>query len=209
MKVWLVRHGETEFNTGAPRFRGTYEIGLSDAGKAQAKAVGEGLAKEVKFDVIYYSRLSRAKETAQAIKSHQPSARFEEEDLLYDMSFGEWQGQLVTDVFPTEEEMLRWRQRPTSIAIPGGDSFYGIISQIHNLFLKLRASTSTNVCLVTHRALIHLILCYLLKIDPDHFWDFECWTGSISRFDLLPNNRFKLINFNDTRYVHHLLTHLT
>jgi broad specificity phosphatase PhoE len=59
--IYLVRHGETDFNTDPePRVRGRIEISLNDEGFRHADQVADFLKNE-KIETIYYSKITRAK----------------------------------------------------------------------------------------------------------------------------------------------------
>src|SRR5450759_4619565 len=60
-----IRHGETEWNSQG-RFQGHLNSALSEAGLAQAEALGERLARE-SVDLLLSSDLGRALQTASAI----------------------------------------------------------------------------------------------------------------------------------------------
>ncbi len=62
---FLLRHGETEWNA-QNRFCGRSDVPLSDAGREQARRLGDRL-KSVPLDVLYTSPLRRAFETARLI----------------------------------------------------------------------------------------------------------------------------------------------
>lgn len=61
-RLCVVRHGETAWNA-EHRVQGQLDVPLNDVGRAQAQAAAQALARE-KFDVIYSSDLSRARQTA-------------------------------------------------------------------------------------------------------------------------------------------------
>ncbi|MEF3301783.1 histidine phosphatase family protein [Paenibacillus sp. GYB003] len=61
----LVRHGTTDWNL-AGRLQGQNDIPLNEAGRWQARAIGERIRKE-RWDAVVSSDLSRAKETAELI----------------------------------------------------------------------------------------------------------------------------------------------
>lgn len=62
-RLCIVRHGETAWNA-EHRVQGQLDIPLNDIGLRQAQAVA-GKLKEERFDAIYSSDLSRARQTAQ------------------------------------------------------------------------------------------------------------------------------------------------
>ena len=79
----LVRHGQSTWNAER-RIQGQLDPPLSELGRAQANRVAERLARE-RWDVLYSSDLSRARQTAEAIARRQP--RF--------MSRAQWQQALA------------------------------------------------------------------------------------------------------------------
>ena len=57
--IYLIRHGETNFNTDpVPRVRGRINVPLNDEGIAHCKAAGEFLANE-KIGKVYYNVIER------------------------------------------------------------------------------------------------------------------------------------------------------
>ncbi|WP_337019427.1 histidine phosphatase family protein, partial [Oceanobacillus massiliensis] len=64
-EIGLIRHGSTAWNKER-RAQGSSDIPLDEEGLMQAKLVAERLSAE-KWDVMYSSDLSRARQTAEAI----------------------------------------------------------------------------------------------------------------------------------------------
>ena len=62
MKIYLMRHGETEYNR-VGRLQGQSDIPLNEFGIQLAEKTAEGL-KSVSFDAVFSSPLQRALETA-------------------------------------------------------------------------------------------------------------------------------------------------
>ena len=69
-RVYIIRHGETNWNVKGKIQGGGFDIPLNENGKLQALKAAEFL-KDVPFDLIASSSLSRAKETADIIYNHQ------------------------------------------------------------------------------------------------------------------------------------------
>ena len=199
MNVYIVRHGETAFNLGEERIRGRVDVPLSEIGFKHADEVGKALS-DISIDRIYYSKLSRAKETAAGIKKYQENVSFEEEPYLLDISFGEWEGKVGKEVFQGDLKD-KWASNPNDVLIPGGETFYQVLDRIHRLFLRLREQDEATVVLVSHGAVINLIFVYLAESHPSHYWDFYVKPCSISHIRLHANGKVNIVKFNDT---HHL-----
>lgn len=201
MRIFIVRHGETSWNVDGVRFRGQVDIELSDFGQQQSEAAGQILQDEV-IDVVYHSPMVRTRQTAERIQQQQKSSQLVEEPLLIDIHFGDWQGQLHSEIFaanPGTEEA--WHNFPHELVFPNGESWYRVYERIDLLFKRLRKSKFNCVVLVTHGVVIRIILLYLLSLSPGHFWEFRIDTASITELLLEPNGTFRIIKTNDT---HHL-----
>ena len=116
--VYLVRHGQTEANqTGV--FQGHADVPLDSSGLEQARLVGERL-RQVPFDAILSSDLSRAAVTARAIAGERQVLLRKE---LREWDLGHWVGLTFAQVaerFP--EEYRNFKDIASEGAIEGGES---------------------------------------------------------------------------------------
>ena len=80
MKLYMMRHGETAWNADN-RILGSTDIPLNAKGREQAREAAERL-KDISFDIIYTSELSRAKETGLAVAALQPAGIYRWHPLL-------------------------------------------------------------------------------------------------------------------------------
>ena len=116
--IYLVRHGQTEANqTGV--FQGHADVPLDSSGLEQARLVGERL-RQVPFDAILSSDLSRAAVTARAIAGERPVLLRKE---LREWDLGHWVGLTFAQVaerFP--EEYRNFKDIASEGAIEGGES---------------------------------------------------------------------------------------
>lgn len=90
--IYIVRHGQTDWNLSG-RYGGRIDVKLNDVGKNQAKIVKEEL-KNVKFDIIFSSPLSRAYETAQIICNRD----IIKDDRIIERSNGKLEGKLKSEI---------------------------------------------------------------------------------------------------------------
>ena len=72
MKLYMVRHGETECNVNRVYY-GSLDVPITENGRRQAEAVGDMLC-DVVFDKVIVSGLCRTRQTAEAILSRQTSS---------------------------------------------------------------------------------------------------------------------------------------
>src|SRR5688572_13005538 len=89
MELWLVRHGESTWNS-VQRFQGGLDAPLSDRGRWQAQALAAGLAT-ARFDALYTSPLHRARETAAACGAVLGLDAIAVDDLR-EIGLGDWEG---------------------------------------------------------------------------------------------------------------------
>lgn len=146
--IWLVRHGETEWNrTG--RYQGTTDIPLNDIGLEQARLVAQRLAAE-HWDAIIASPLSRALETARAI-AHAAN-RDDVDGTLDDLTeraYGDAEGLTIAE----REE--RW---PDGLW-PGLEPQESIFARARRVLASVLANHARKrVILVSHGGLINAIL---------------------------------------------------
>ena len=85
MMLYIVRHGETEWNR-LHKVQGHTDIPLNDYGKHLAEETAEGM-KDISIDLGFTSPLLRAKETAQILLRGRNVPLFEEEKIE-EISFG-------------------------------------------------------------------------------------------------------------------------
>ncbi len=89
MEIYLVRHGETEWNRQR-RLQGRTDIPLNDAGLAEARKAAKAL-RDLNFDRIFTSPLQRARKTAEIIRGSR-EIPITAEPLLIEVSFGIGEG---------------------------------------------------------------------------------------------------------------------
>lgn len=92
MDIYLIRHGETDWNR-MKKLQGTTDIPLNAYGIELAEKTAEGL-KDVPFDRIYTSPLIRARKTAEIIRGDRP-IEIIETDGLKEISFGDYEDSAI------------------------------------------------------------------------------------------------------------------
>jgi probable phosphoglycerate mutase len=104
--IYLVRHGQTEFNRER-RIQGHVDSPLTELGVRQAKAVGRLLRDLIREPVgwrIVSSPLGRAHATAELVSAKLGGLPVELDDRLKEMSWGAYDGRLRAELEAQEPE---------------------------------------------------------------------------------------------------------
>ena len=97
MRIYLIRHGETDFNREG-RYQGSLDISLSEEG--WSKLARAAFCPEV----VYTSSMRRTQETASLIF---PEAVLVPVEDLREMSFGDYEGRSKTEL-ASDPEYVKW-----------------------------------------------------------------------------------------------------
>jgi broad specificity phosphatase PhoE len=169
--IFLIRHGNTEFNE-KKTFRGHFDVPLDSKGLKQAEKTGQFL-KDIHLEVIYSSPLSRALKTAETIKKYQePSTEIIEDDCFTDLSFGQWEGMTYEDAERKYPEIfLKWTREPFKVRIPGGGTLSGVQEKAWRALKDIvTQSPYSNIGIVAHRIVNKLLISKMLDIKESGIW---------------------------------------
>ncbi len=181
MVLYIIRHGQTAWNKEEV-FRGTKDIPLNAVGLKEAAALA-GYLKNVSFDAIYTSPLSRAVQTAEALGRAVNVPPVTETRLL-DLNFGVWQGVSHEEVKKTYSDLYRiWETSPEKARFPEGESLEDVRKRVDALLDMLREKhKDQTVALVSHRVVCKVMLGRLLGLDLGKFWNLQQSTACLNRF---------------------------
>jgi broad specificity phosphatase PhoE len=153
--VYVVRHGETEWNREG-RYQGRRESALSSLGERQAVA----LAEELRFGSIrrvVSSPLRRCVDTAAPV-AQALGIEIEIDDRLVEIAHGTWEGRLREDVERDDAVRMRqWRAAPDAVTFDGGES----LAQVDRRWRGFAEGIDGNdgdVVVVTHDVLVRVAL---------------------------------------------------
>ena len=117
-KIYLVRHAESSWNRER-RVQGTcLEVPLSPTGEKQARLLGPRL-RALALRAVYSSDARRTLETARrALGDDYP---IEVSDRLRELSLGEWEGRLISDLEREDPgKLAAWYRKPSTVEIARG-----------------------------------------------------------------------------------------
>ncbi len=162
-KIYLIRHGQTDYNLQGIVQGSGVDASLNDRGRGQAEAF-YNYYRAIPFERIYVSRLKRSKESVSNFISD--GLPFEEHAALNEISWGNREGQRIT---PEEDAyyhsiLRKWQQGETSIPIEGGESPDEVASRQKPMLDIIRASVSSNPILICmHGRAMRIFLCQMMN----------------------------------------------
>lgn len=179
MRVYLVRHGQTEWNA-AHKMQGQSDIALTDLGRQQATTAGLGL-KDMVFDYCYSSPLQRAYHTAQLIWGERPGAIVTDPRLM-EISFGADEGRVFERETADAHDpiYLFFNQPERYVPVAGGESIPQLVERARSFLTDLCAQHGTaataseltpRILIVAHGALIKGLTVALTGRPIARFWN--------------------------------------
>ncbi len=193
MRIYLVRHGETEWNREAV-FRGRIDLPLNGKGRAQAEKTGAAF-HSVPIGRVVSSPLARARETAEPIGRVTGCPVMAAEEFT-DMSFGVWEGLTVDEARSLLPEAYEtWEKAPQKLRLQGGETLREVRGRIRKGLKSAMAATEGDLVIVSHRVVCKVLTLALLGAPDNLFWTMRCDPCSITLVEVKGNgNVFHYIN---------------
>jgi broad specificity phosphatase PhoE len=173
MRIYLVRHGRTAWNR-EKRLQGSIDQPLDEEGESQAHQLGIRL-KEVDFEKIYSSPLSRAHRTA-CILNQYMQKEVSVEPALREGSYGSAEGLTQSEyhqIFASqlaEAKSLPLNQRARHRTIPGSETMAEVANRALPFLMNLaQTQKGKNLLIVSHGGVIRSLLVTLFEMDDTGF----------------------------------------
>ena len=186
-RLLLVRHGETDWNKES-RFQGIRDIPLNDNGRSQGRKASVFL-QDVALDFAVSSSMQRPKETAEIILEQHPGVQLSTTSELIEICHGLWEGMLETEIKAEYGELLQqWKDKPETVQMPEGENLQQVWDRGVAAWNKIVAEhsnqdTPATGLVVAHDAINKVIICYLLGLKPDNFWNIKQGNCAVSVID--------------------------
>ncbi|MGV8851371.1 MAG: histidine phosphatase family protein [Rhodoglobus sp.] len=182
MFIYLVRHGETDWNRER-RIQGSSDIPLNETGRAQAKTTGELLARR-EWDGIFASPLSRAMETAQIIAQETGLTAPLPLPAVVERNYGDAEGR-------TDKEVDALY--PGDTQVPGREPREAVIERVLPALVQLAENNhGKSVIVVVHGGVIAAVLAAVAPERPRA----PIVNGSVHSFRHDDGSLY-LVNFDD------------
>ena len=200
MRLWLVRHGETEANV-AGLYSGHAPTPLTERGIAQAQTLGT-LLRNVPVDNVLCSELERARHTTQLILGDRevPVRNMPE---LNEMFFGDWEMRHHRDLAREDAENYAvWCNDWQNATPTNGEGFQAFSQRVERFIAQLADyKTCQNLLVVSHQGVLSVLIARLLSMPAAAMWHFRVAQGCWSAIDFCDD--FAVLKVLNSRAVWH------
>jgi probable phosphoglycerate mutase len=207
MKVYFVRHGETQHT--ALSLHQTQNSKLSKNGKKQAAWVAKRLSK-VNFDVIICSKLLRAKETAAAI------SKATGKKIIYTSLLNEWRRPSELNEVPHGAPTIKHITKEILDHIDDQKWHYSdeenkkeFVRRTRKLLAYLSRRKEKAIVVVTHGNTVRVLLLQMLlgkEVEGKKMWKmlwfFKLNNTGITEVERTEDKTWRLITWNDVTHLH-------
>lgn len=173
MKLYIIRHGETPWNTQL-RLQGQTDIPLNENGRALARETAAAM-REVPFDLAFTSPLARARETAEILLRGR-EVPLKEEERIREISFGPLEGEHLTreERENPGSRFYRFFHEPENYVPPeGGESLQALCARAGDFLNELKTKTEwadRTILVSTHGAASRALLLHITHGALCDFW---------------------------------------
>ena len=204
LKLYLVRHGETDWNVDG-RMQGLSDIALNANGLAQARRLAFRLAEEGGFSAIYSSPLLRAAKTAEIIGERLGVPVLVDERLV-EHHIGQLEGLTLDDIKEKFPDVYKgWREGGARQPLPGEEAREKFQTRLRDFITDVRTHHAEGqVIAVTHGGAMSMCLATLLKLDIERRFPFWIDNASLSIVEIGRSApRLRLLNDTGHLREHH------
>ncbi|MCD6398977.1 MAG: histidine phosphatase family protein [Candidatus Aenigmarchaeota archaeon] len=177
MKVYFVRHGESNYNVlnlcgGEP---GEY-VHLTEKGRKQAEEAAEKL-KNKRIDLIIRSEMYRTKQTAEIINKYH-NAPMEIDPRINERKFGEFEKRPIVELRNfLENDRIKTK-------IPGGESFLDMKERVLNFLEDLKKRKAGTILVVSHDQVLRVVYGHFNNLSDEDACNTKVKNCEIYEFDI-------------------------
>lgn len=177
MQLYLVRHGETDWNAQG-LVAGQADIPLNERGIIQAETTRDKiLAQNLKFDAVYSSPLQRVRQTAEIITGGQYDIIFD--DRLKERDAGEFSGHPSQELF---DNSINYLDLDLNSGEHGVEPIRNFDARVHDFFhfLQQKHANEDLILIITSSGFIRRLVSIIDSVDPESLPRFQ--NGEIYRY---------------------------
>lgn len=163
-RVYLIRHGETEWNQNTPGYCGWSDIALNQKGIQQAEALGKRFAGDP-IQAVISSDLIRAQRTAETIAAT-AGVEVTADPRFRELNYAEWEGKSPEDLRAEDPDRYRaWLENPSEYAPRGGETLDDLLDRSAPAVQEwAERYASQAIVVVSHKTTVRVLVCWAMGV---------------------------------------------
>jgi len=168
-RLWLIRHGETEWSRSGAH-TGRTDLPLTDVGRRKAEAIGQYLGGH-RFALVLTSPLARARDTCR-LAGYGDLAQIEPN--LREWDYGDYEGRSTAEIRREAPGWSLWQQ-----GVPNGESVEQVAQRARAVIARASAAVD-DAALFAHGHVLRILTACWLGLPPTAGSLFALATASVS-----------------------------
>ena len=181
-RLYFLRHGQTTWNADGNRYAGASDVPLTELGIEQAREAAKHL-RDLHFDTVYCSALSRARETAKLALDGR-DLPIVSDPRLNEMDYGDWEGKTHAEILAEPDNHWRdWVADPDAYR-PGksGELASELVARV-TAFLYDVLQPGRTVLAVAHHTTGRLLIAHLMEMPLANYRRLQLDNASLTLFE--------------------------
>ena len=207
-RLYLLRHGQTDWNAQGRAQGGGFDIELNENGRHQAEDVAEEL-DGLPIDIVASSHLLRARQTADIVHGFHPEAERIVLNGLGEMRFGQFEGCAIRGPLCEPDQKARYNEVAAKIKQSidehwpgGGESTRQVESRGRQALQALMdREDAEHICVVAHGRFNKIMLASILHQDATVHQEIVQGNTCVNVLDVLKDDasawEAQLLNYID------------
>lgn len=199
-KLFIIRHGETDFNRlGVVQGSGV-DSPLNETGMLQAQRFYD-FYKHVPFDKVYISALQRTKQSVKPFIDN--GFAYEMLPELNEISWGIYEGLESSVEWKADywDKIRAWSHGDYNVCVPGGETPLQLRERQTTALRHIMSKPEEELILICmHGRAMKSFICLLLQKEPRYMEDFQHTNLCLYEMEYTAG-KFELIRENDTEHL--------
>ncbi len=196
LKIYLIRHGETDFNKQGKELGQPNETALNDLGFKQSEKLAQEL-KEIKFAKLFSSDLKRALQTAE-ILSNTIGIPIIKDQRLREYDSGE--------ADPSSEKWIEEYKRLLNLGMSkyeirpfGGENIWDLVKRVKSFLEDLEKEKGT-IAIITHSGVNSILINLSQRREKDNFLSIKQDNVCINILEF-SKGKWEIKTINDSNHI--------
>ncbi len=197
--IYIIRHGETDFNK-ENKIQGQ---GVDSILNAKGLAQGHAFFKtyqDVDFQLVITSRLQRTQQTVQGFLAKKIPHLVD--DAIIEISWGEHEGKGPNPEMSAHFEAMKtsWHGGDFDARAPKGESLQELINRLQLFLAALQTRPEERILVCTHGRTLRVLMCLVKGVHPSLMDNFLMSNTVLYHLQLIENEYF-ILKEGDTEHL--------